>query len=199
MERKHKGRARQGQIESFARHYVALQFNGTQAAIAAGYSPRTAKVQASALLTKPDVKALVARFSAATIKKEQISVERTLTELARLAYVDPAQLIDEDNKLRPIHDLPPDVRACISGMETNAKGKITHIKMADKARALYMLCQVLKMFSEERVQDLGVKYVILDMPRPIRTVGSGAAALPAPTNGNGHNGNGNGNGNGSHG
>jgi len=155
-------------LESFARQYVINHFNGQQAAIAAGFAPKSAKVTASRLLTKANVKALISRLTAPTIKKEQITVERTLVELARLAYLDPGQIVDENNKLLPIPAMPADVRACIAGMDTSAKGKVTHVKIADKARALYMLCQCLKMFSEERIQDLGVKYIVLDMPRPPR-------------------------------
>lgn len=180
-------------FETFARTYVSLRFNGKQAAIAAGYSPRSAESMASALLRNPKVMALIAKFAAPTIKKEMVSVERTLTELARMAYIDAGQLVDENNKVRPIHELPAEVRACIAGFDTNAKGRVTHVKLTDKARALYMLCQCLKMFSDDRTPtDLGVKYIVLDVPRPVRQVGAGAAALlPEPANGNG-NGNGSG-------
>jgi len=37
-------------METFARQFVILNSNGTQAAIAAGYSKKTAAFQASALL-----------------------------------------------------------------------------------------------------------------------------------------------------
>jgi len=117
-------------LESFARQYVINHFNGQQAAIAAGFAPKSAKVTASRLLTKANVKALIARFAAPTIKKEQVTVERTLVELARLAYLDPGQIVDENNKLLPIHAMPADVRACIAGMDTSAKGKVTHVKIA---------------------------------------------------------------------
>jgi len=185
-----------GNPETFARKYVALNFNGKQAAIAAGYSPKTAESQASRLLSKAKVKALVAKFSAPIIKKEQITVERTLTELARCAYVDPSELFDENKKLRSLSDMSEDVRRAVAGVEVNARGRVTKVKMTDKLRALHILGLCLKMFAEDRsMQDLGVKYIVLDMPRPIRQVGTGAAPLlPGPTNGNGHNGNGNGNG-----
>lgn len=39
----------------FVENYL-LSFNGTKAAIAAGYSPKTARIQASVMLAKPNIK-----------------------------------------------------------------------------------------------------------------------------------------------
>jgi phage terminase small subunit len=46
---------------AFAREYVK-DFNGTQAAIRAGYSPKSARVQAVGLLAKPNIKGEVQRL-----------------------------------------------------------------------------------------------------------------------------------------
>ena len=152
----------QSRYAAFARHYVALQCNGAQAAIAAGYSKHTADKQASELLKKPEVKKVIQSLLAGRIEKLEITVDRVLQHVAFHAY--------------------------------NMENSVT-----DQLRALRMLGEYLKLFSEDHTPgDLGVKYIVLDMPRPMRTIGSGAAALPQlPANGNGHK-NGNGNGSGPH-
>ena len=182
----------QQRIETFARQFVLLNQNGKQAAIAAGYSPKSAQFQASRLLTNRKVKALVAKFLAAVNKKHDFSVERTLTEIARCAFVRPEALFRPDHTLKSLAEMDYDTASAIAGVEVGARGKLKKVKLNDKLRALDMLARYHKLFSEDRTpQDYGVKVIVLDMPRPLRQVGSGAAALPAP-NGNGHKSNGDG-------
>ncbi len=46
----------------FCHKYIELNFNGEQAAVASGYSPRSARQIASRLLTRDDVKAYLAQL-----------------------------------------------------------------------------------------------------------------------------------------
>ena len=165
-------------LEVFARQYVILNFNGKQAAISAGYAKKSAEVTASQLLRNPKVKALIAKHSAPVNKKLDISVERTLTQLARHAYVDPRALFHADGRIKKITELDEDTAACIGGVEMAGK-RVKRIKMTDSLRALDMLGRYLKLFAEDRNPvDLGVKVIIMDAPRPMRQVGVGAHALP---------------------
>jgi phage terminase small subunit len=174
----------QKRLETFARQYVILRFNGKQAAIAAGYSPKSAEFQASALLKNPKVKRLIETLTAAQNKKHDFSVERTMEEIARCAFIDPRALFRADGSLKPIQELEPDIAACIAGVEQTGK-RTKRVKLTDKLRALDMLGRYHKIFAEDRTPiDMGVRVIILDAPRPVRQVGSGAAALP-PANGNG--------------
>ncbi len=177
----------QSRHEAFARQYVILKCDGTAAGIAAGFSRKTAAFQASRLLKNVKVKALITRLLAEQNKKHDISVERTLAELARCAFVDPAALFNSDGSLKRIAEMDADTRACIAGVEMGGKGRkqVERIKMTDKLRALDMLGRYLKLFAEDRNPvDLGVKVIILDAPRPVRIGFSNAGALP-PANGNG--------------
>ena len=169
----------QNRLEAFARHFVILNSNGTQAAIAAGYSRKTAAFQASALLKNHKVKTLIASFLGRQNKKLDISVERTLSQIAKHAFLDPRVLFNEDGSLKRISELDEETAACISAIEMAGK-RIKRIKLTDPLRALEQLARYHKLFSEDRTpMDLGVKYVVLDMPRPLRPAG-GAAQLPGP-------------------
>lgn len=75
---------------AFVREY-AKDCNGAQAAIRAGYKAKSAKVQASVLLTKPNVRAAVAAGQAKAAAKAEVSVEyviRNLRDLAEQAMAD---------------------------------------------------------------------------------------------------------------
>ena len=66
----------------FAEEY-ALDHNGAAAAVRAGYAPRAARQTASELLTKPNIRSMVARHEAAAAERLAITRERVLAELER--------------------------------------------------------------------------------------------------------------------
>jgi phage terminase small subunit len=74
--------------QTFASEYATNGFNAKQAAIAAGYSPKTAEVQGSKLLRNPKVIDLVNALVRPILDKYEITVEKTLEHLAALAYAD---------------------------------------------------------------------------------------------------------------
>lgn len=69
---------------SFCREYV-LDFNATQAAIRAGYSKNGAAVQASQLLTNPNVQSHIATLAAKVCDKAEITAEEVLKGIKGIA------------------------------------------------------------------------------------------------------------------
>lgn len=74
-----------------AREVLFVQFmlslnNGTKAAIAAGYAEAGAHVQASRMLQRPKIREALAAASKQICEDLNISPERTLAELASVAY-----------------------------------------------------------------------------------------------------------------
>jgi len=130
----------------FAREYL-IDFNATQAAIRAGYSPKSATAQASLLLTKSDVQAAIADGQAKRVAKIEIRADTVLRELARLALADIAQAFDEEGALRPIRDMPEDVRRAISSYEVDADGKVK-VKFWSKPQTLESLGKHLRLFGD---------------------------------------------------
>jgi phage terminase small subunit len=102
--------------EVFAREYVIDQ-NGKRAAIAAGYSESTAEAQASRLLRKSKVKGLLAKLIKEKFTQLDISAERILQELARLAFLDPRSLFNSDGSLKGIHEMAEDTARAIAGLD----------------------------------------------------------------------------------
>lgn len=127
----------------FVDAYLANGGNATQAAITAGYSEKTAKQQGSRLLTSVDIREAIAKRTQVVAEKVGLSVERTLQELARLAYADPRKLYKEDGSLKAIHELDDDAAATIAsvevdeiGMEGVVIGHTKKLKQWDKNAAL---------------------------------------------------------------
>lgn len=70
--------------ELFCQEYL-IDLNGTQAAIRAGYSKRTADVQASKLLALPKVASRVSQLKAERLKRVQVDQDYVLHGLMEVA------------------------------------------------------------------------------------------------------------------
>jgi phage terminase small subunit len=69
--------------ELFAEEYI-VDLNGTQAAIRAGYSPKTASVQSARLLGKANVQAKIAELKAARSQETGINARWVLEQAVKL-------------------------------------------------------------------------------------------------------------------
>ena len=131
----------------FVREYL-VDLNGTRAAIRAGYSPKSAAAQASTLLRVPKVQAAIAAAQGARAQKTDITAERVLLELKRIAFVDVAKAFNaEGNLLKPL-EMPEDVRAALQGVDFAKTGDRIG-RFSEKARALELLGKHLGMFKEK--------------------------------------------------
>jgi phage terminase small subunit len=74
----------QRQQDRFTREYLK-DLNGTRAAIAAGYSPRTAKEQAHGLLTRPHIARQVALLQQRRLDRLDVRADHVLEGLKRIA------------------------------------------------------------------------------------------------------------------
>jgi phage terminase small subunit len=138
---------------AFAAEYL-VDLNATQAALRAGYSARTAKAQGSRLLTVVDVQAAIQAEQKIRAKRVETTTDRIVTELAHIAFFDPADLVavgvtcPED-----IAKLPEHVRRAIVGWGWDRFGNFT-LKFAPKTTALDLLGRHNGMF-KDRVEVTG--------------------------------------------
>ncbi|WP_019646187.1 terminase small subunit [Novispirillum itersonii] len=153
-------RAMSAKARRFVDEYM-IDLNATQAAIRAGYSARSAKTQGSHLMTRPEVQAAVAAAQAGRSRRTEITADRVVEELARVAFFDLRRVFRPDGALIPVADLPEDVAAALAAVDLATVGKgegavehIAKIKTADKLRALENLARHLGMF-RERVEVSG--------------------------------------------
>ncbi len=125
-------------------HEYLVDLNGTQAAIRAGYSKKTAAEAAYELLIKPHIKEAVEKLQ----KKTDFNIERCMLEYKRLATFDIRKAYNEDGSLKPIHELDDDTAAAICGIESEDLyegrgedrekiGTLRKIKTVDKRAAIH--------------------------------------------------------------
>ena len=150
--------------QRFADEYLT-DLNGKQAAIRAGYAPRSAEVAASKLLRVPKVAAAVQAGMAKRQARMELSADRVLLELLRVAMSDLSQAYDKNGNLLPVQDMPEDVRRSIAGIkvfeefegygEARVKvGEVREVKFWSKTDALRDLGKHLKLFVE-RMEHTG--------------------------------------------
>jgi phage terminase small subunit len=142
----------------FAMEYL-VDLNATQAAIRAGYSPNGASVTGCRLLADPKIQAVVQKHNRKREERTEITADRVLKEMARLAFADIGQAFDENGGLLPIHKMPEDVRRAVASVETDeladgsgaeraVVGQTRKVKTWDKPRVLEMLAKHLGLFEE---------------------------------------------------
>lgn len=97
--------------------------------------------------------------------KSDISPKRILEELARLAFLDPRKLFDEQGELVPIHKLDEETAAAIAGLDheeiysgrgkdRQKIGRTAKVKLIQKTQALELLGKYHKLFTD-RVEHSG--------------------------------------------
>lgn len=128
----------------FCLEYVK-DFNGAKAAIRAGYTPRTAKVQASRMLTYANVSAAIQFLKEEAVRKHQLSVDRILKQLCYIGFADLTDVVKfspdgievEDSRLLD----EPALAAVSEVSETHLPGggKRIRLRIHDKVRALVVL------------------------------------------------------------
>ena len=129
--------------KTFVEEYL-IDLNATQAAIRAGYSPHTAKDIGCENLAKPNIEAAINKAMAERSKRTGICADRVLQELAKLAFVNPADVIDfEDASI--LANATREDTACIQSvkvksMDTDKGSSIEReVKFYDKKAALELL------------------------------------------------------------
>jgi phage terminase small subunit len=154
----------------FATEYLRDQ-NGTRAAVAAGYSEKTAHAQASRLLKHVKVRAYIDERMAVVINKLEVTQERIVEEYARIAFSDirkavrwkssilaadvdpdddsgnpePAGVHVNDVQFLDSDEIDGDTALAIAEIGKDSRGGLK-LKMHDKLKALDALARWMGMF-----------------------------------------------------
>src|SRR5205085_2965101 len=139
----------------FVAEYL-VDLNATQAAIRAGYSARTAYSAGERLLRNVEVAAAIAEAQAARSRRTEVTADRVVLELARVAFGDPRRVMSwgpDGVKLRPSAELADEEAAIVAevGETTTKEGGTLRVKTVDKLGALRLLGQHLGMFGDGKV------------------------------------------------
>lgn len=160
----------------FVEEYL-IDLNATQAAIRAGYKPKTANRQGSRLLSYADIQEAIAARRRELSRETGITQERVLAEYAKLAFYDPRAFYDDNGDLIPIKQLDDQSAAAVAGMDvaSTTEGElpvtIRKIKLADKKGALDSIARHLGMFNDKL--DVNIKTGLAERVRKARERATG--------------------------
>lgn len=128
--------------QRFVEEYL-IDLNATQAAIRAGYSPKTATAIASENLSKPSISAAIACAMAERSKRTGITQDRILEELAKVAFIKLTDIVDDTGKIKA--GATDEDRACIESIKYKRTDTDTgyseerEVKASSKLKAIELL------------------------------------------------------------
>lgn len=156
-------------IQRFVDEYI-IDFNALESYIRAGYkcTRKSALANAYRLLTREDVQEAIREKQLERSRRTEITSDRVLVEIARLAFNDPRKAFDKYGSLLPIKDWPDEVAAAISSIKVkeiadqdgNVIGELKEVKFWDKGKQIELAGKHLGMFTD-KVQHSG------DPERPV--------------------------------
>jgi phage terminase small subunit len=120
-----------------AQYLLGKCSNGAEAIRRAGYKG-DARKRACQLLQRPRIVRVIEREKQRLLNKFEITKEKVLRELARVAFLDPRDLCNADGSFKNLSDLDADTAAAISGVDYKAGG-VVKIRCASKLAALDLL------------------------------------------------------------
>lgn len=150
--------------ERFVEEYL-IDLNATQAAIRAGYSPKTAYSIGHELMKIPEVRARIDKAMAERSKRTGINADRVLRELGKIAFVNATDVIDMSDATVK-NDAERDDTAAIASVKVkvipgeNGDGVEREIRLADKLKALELCGKHLGMFKENSDDNVPLTVVI---------------------------------------
>ncbi|HOI30886.1 MAG TPA: terminase small subunit [Melioribacteraceae bacterium] len=141
-----------GKQRLFIEEYLK-DFNGTQAAVRAGYSKKTARQTAYENLTKPYIRQEISRELERIYDGHKNDQEKIIRELAIVAFsriTDYAEITDDDIILRSETEIPRELMGAIAEIRISEtkEGKRKNIKLHNKIEALKLLGNYHRLFDE---------------------------------------------------
>lgn len=139
----------------FAEEYI-IDLNATLAAQRAGYSEKTAYSQGQRLLKHVEISSAITKAMSARENRTEISQDRVLLEIARLAFSDPRKAFTESGDLKSIKDWPDEVAASISSIKISQvpfgdgeSYEVKEVKFWDKTKSLDMAGRHLGLYNDK--------------------------------------------------
>lgn len=137
--------------QRFCEEYI-IDFNGTQAAIRAGYSEKTSYSISSENLKKPEIQQYIATLISKVSKKTEITAERVAAEFAKIAFSSIAHLHNSWIDLKDFESLTEDQKASIESIKTRRKEITGH----DGSTGIYDVEVFIKLYDKQKaLENLG--------------------------------------------
>lgn len=142
-----------------------IDLNATQAAIRAGYSVKTAKDIGCQNLAKLNIQQEISEKMAERSKRTGVNQDRIVLELAKIAFVNAADVIDSDDATIKAGATADDT-AAIQSVKVKViptkegEGVEREIRLNDKLKALELLGKHLGMWNDKLDVNVNIPVVI---------------------------------------
>ncbi|MCK9569356.1 terminase small subunit [Candidatus Pacearchaeota archaeon] len=141
----------------FVAEYL-VDFDATRAAIAAGYSKKTASVKGCQLLKKPDIIRVVKQFQKEDLAKCQLTREEILLQLYYCATRSASDFCDENGRIiTDVHRLDKRAQNTIDGIEQTVSydqegNEVvrTKLRLVPKAEAINMALKHMGLYAPDK-------------------------------------------------
>ncbi len=181
-----KGKSAEGKVfqpnpqqERFIQEYL-IDLNATQAALRAGYSPKTAYSQGDRLLKHVEISKLIAAAQAKRAKNAEVDADYVLRRMVEIDQMDVLDIMTDDMVLKPVSQWPRVWRQYLSGFDVSELfegagddremvGLLKKIKWPDKVRNLELLGKHLGMF-KDRVEVTGKNGKAIEHSHAVKVV-----------------------------
>jgi phage terminase small subunit len=159
-------KAAQDRRLAFVHAYLTNGQNASQAAITAGFSEKGAGVVGCNLLKDIKIQEIISNAAKKAAEASGLTAERTLKEIARIAYFDSRTLFGDNGKLKSVPTLDDDAAAVLAGLEVTEEfegrgedreciGYTKKVKLCDKNSALDKAAKILALYAAEKVEHSG--------------------------------------------
>ena len=154
--------------QAFAREYL-VDYNGTQAAIRAGYSKKGAAQQASALLRLPKVIEKFAKRAAPVKKRAELKASELLEVMQLVAYGDVSNLFKPSSgngsvsTIKDMRELGED-QVLVAGYKPGSDGSV-EFKFENRMRARELLMKHLGLLKEQMSIEHSGELTVLEQER----------------------------------
>ncbi|MFW0558650.1 terminase small subunit [Enterobacter hormaechei] len=106
--------------EAYAQEWIKCPENQTQAAINAGFSPKTAAVKASVMMRDERIQKRIAELMEERNKRTRVSADYVLMRLVEIDQMDVLDILNDDGSLKPIREWPKIWRTTLSGFDLSS-------------------------------------------------------------------------------
>ena len=148
--------------KQFCHEYV-IDFNGTQAAIRAGYSENSANEIAAENLAKPSVNAYVKALTAKKRDKNELLADRVIAELVKVGFANIQDYIESGNSITDLTMITKGKAAAVASVKKSittfdgGEKETVEFKLHDKISALEKIGRHLGLFDADNKREVLLK------------------------------------------
>ncbi|MCJ1842472.1 terminase small subunit [Klebsiella quasipneumoniae subsp. similipneumoniae] len=160
--------------EAYAQEYVKCPENQTQAAINAGFSPKSAHVKASTMMRDERIQKRITELMEERNKRLRVSADYVLLRLVEIDQMDVIDILDDEGGLKPISQWPKVWRTSISAVDINRirmamkddeediESTLQKIKWPDKVKNLELIGKHVDVNAFKERMEVNVNVTIAD-------------------------------------